>query len=147
MVRNDRRNANGSSISEPPVRWTINRAIKELKFTGNKIKGALVRAGYDAGSDGRFSTKQLFTALTGGDLEEKARTARFKGQIAEAEVKMLHRDEAKGILISMDKVDDFMKELFTVIRQEIRHAPELTDDTRRSILNRIGDIKINTGKT
>ena len=70
---------------EDPWRWTINKAVVELKVTQNKVKGGLRRLGIEPGLDHKFSTRDIFAALNElQPLEVEAKKARLQSQIDEA---------------------------------------------------------------
>jgi hypothetical protein len=77
----------------------------ELKITANKLKAGLRANGISRGSDGKYSLREIFTALhSPSGLETRAREARLNKIIDEAEVARLRRRREENQLIELAEV-------------------------------------------
>jgi hypothetical protein len=121
MPKIDLQEGSGHKRLHNPIRLTVTRACNELQFTGNKIKGALQRAGYAPGPDGKFSLKQVFTALSGNPIEQKAKDARWEGVMAEADLKKLRYQEARAKLVPREEAARYIDHIQITLKERIRH--------------------------
>src|SRR5581483_5489393 len=106
-----------------PVRWSVWSAAMEFGVTMNKVARGLKSLGIAPGKDGKYTTKQVASAIFGCDgLEQKAKEARWRGQIAEAELKQLRRDELKGSLVAVDLVKKRFADFAVTLMQKMRNS-------------------------
>ena len=90
----------------PPVRWTINHAAAEFGIDRATLSNRLRAAGIAAGTDGRFSSKQIAAAVLGDRGAELTAKTR-----AERENWELRNEEIRRTRIPIDMVESFTKRL------------------------------------
>jgi hypothetical protein len=65
-----------------PIRWSLHKAEIEFGRSVQRIKTGLRAAGISPGADGKYSTREIATALFGfGTLERRAREAKMQQQM------------------------------------------------------------------
>ena len=116
------------------VRLSAHGAASELGITTNKVKWALKAREISPGKDDRYSSKDIFTALTVDPLKAQAEQMRWEGVIAEAELKKLRVAEAKGELIHVDVVRKFVRDVFVSYVQRVKHF-NLSKAEKEDLLN------------
>ena len=130
------------SISEKPFRWTINKAVVELKITANKVKRGLRRLGVSPGKDGRFSSKEIFDASNDlSALEREARIAKLQGTIDEAAFKKKTREAQDNQLVDREEIEYLMGDLVTLFVQSVQHS-SLPDAEKYHIIQLIRGMDI-----
>jgi hypothetical protein len=146
MTSVERRNKNGSLKAEEPFRWTINRAVTELKITANKMRGGLRRLGVGPGHDGKFSTKQIFDALNDlTALEREAKQARLESTIDEAKFQRNRRAEQEGRLIDIQALRKWIDDCQVTLASRIRHFP-VSEDQKRQLLEDLRNLESPGGR-
>ena len=74
-------------MNAAPIRWTIGLAAGELGCDRRTLAERIKTSGGVPGEDGKFSTRQIFTALHGDLAGEKLRLVRAQADLAEAEAR------------------------------------------------------------
>jgi hypothetical protein len=125
-----------------PVRLSVYQAGLELKITFNKIKAALRANGIAPGEDGKFSLREIFTALQSPNgLETKAKEARLQKIIDEAEVARLKRRREENRLIEWEPVVRWINDMQVTIFTAIRHSL-LSKDEQQNLIDSIRQINL-----
>lgn len=117
------------------MRWTIELAAREFDIDRRTLAKNLIAADIMPDeSDGRFSTKQITTAVF-GDLErEKIRRERAEADLAE-----MKRDEKRRELVPFVAVDQTWTAIVAAIRQEIL-AAKLPPDLEKRLLGNLRNL-------
>jgi hypothetical protein len=130
--------------AEKPFRWSINRAVTELKITANKVRSGLRQLGIQPGADGKFASKEIFTALNDlSPLERKAKEAVLQSKIDEAEYKRRLRLESENRLVDIDVVENRLTDLMVTFVSTIRHC-SLPEAEKRQMIERIRAVIFKT---
>ena len=74
-------------MNATPIRWTMGLAASELGCDRRTLAERVKTSGAVPGEDGKFSTRQIFTALHGDLAGEKLRLTRAQADLAEAEAR------------------------------------------------------------
>jgi hypothetical protein len=100
-----------------PLRLSVFQAATECRIDGNKIKQGLKANGIAPGSDGKYSFKDMVTALTTpSGLETKAKHAKLQRIIDEAEIAKIEREEKRGKLVPLQLLKDYAADIFALLR-------------------------------
>lgn len=132
-------------IPEAPFRWTVNKVVSELHITSNKFRSGCALHGIEPGQDNKYSSQDVFRALTISGTEAKAREARWKHQIAESEYAQTKLLEQKHQLIPRQDVEEYITDVMIRLVQNIRHSNLSEQDKRRAIME-IKSIEFKDGK-
>ena len=125
-----------------PVRVTAFQAGLELKVNHNKIKVGLKAHGIAAGADGRYSLREIFTALHDlSGLETRAKEARLNKMIDEGEVARLKRRREENRLIEWEPVIRWINDMQVTIFTAIRHSL-LSKDEQQNLIDSIRQINL-----
>jgi hypothetical protein len=82
-------------LPHPPIRLSVFQVVTETRIGVNKIKEGLKANGIAAGPDGKYSLKNIITALTTpSGLETKAKHAKLQRIIDEAEIARIEGTKA-----------------------------------------------------
>ena len=120
-----------------PIRWSLHRAESEFGRAVRTIRTGLQAAGISPGKDGKYSTREIATALFGfGTLERRAREAKMQRIIDEAEIAKIERDESRGRLIPLQMLKDYAADIFTQTVTFIRHS-KLSDAEKRQLIEQL----------
>ena len=124
-----------------PIRISPWAAALECGVTLNKVKAGLKANEIDPGKDGKFSFKDIVTALSSrSGLEQKAKEARYQRQIDEAEAAKIDRDEKRGKVVNVNRMKDFVADLIVQVVQFIRHS-EMNEKQQKLLIEQIRSMK------
>jgi hypothetical protein len=123
------------------IRWSAWRAQTEFQVNANKIKTGLKLNGVKPGPDGKFSTYQVAHAIFGfNGLEKRAKEAKFRRVIDEAETAKLERDAIRGRLAPVQTMKEALADILTQTVQYIRHS-NLTDVDKKFLVRNITEFQ------
>lgn len=136
----NKRGHSGGVLKIEPLRLSAWQVSQELGVTVNKVKTGLKQHSIAPGQDGKFSFKEIWTALTDADaMETKAKHARYERMIAEARVAQDKVEENKKTLLKKSEVETFLKDFQTQLIQFIRHGK--LNKTQEQQLRQIAELK------
>jgi len=128
------------------TRWSCWAAAISLGVTTNKVKAGLKALGIHPGTDGHYTTKDIFMALYDNSvLEEKAKTAKFHRIIDEAETAKLKRDAERGKLAPTSSLKDAFIDVMTQVVQHIRHT-RLPEAAKKQLVHTITSFEFEPTK-
>jgi hypothetical protein len=128
--------------NEKPCRWTVTKAVLELKVTANKVKGGLRRLGSEAGPDSKFSTRDIFQALNElTPLELEAKKAGLEAQIDEAKFQRRRRQIQEDEFVSVEAITRYMDDVMVTFVQAIRHS-SMTEDEKHMYIDLLRQKKL-----
>src|SRR5262245_47356514 len=140
MARIEAKRGNGKLVADDAWRWSVNRAVVELKIPDHKVRSGLRRAGISPGLDGKFSTREIFTALNDlSPLERDAKRAVLESKIDEANFQRARRAEIEGRLIPLADVEKYMRDFMVTFVQFIKHS-SLSAEEKSSLIDQLGHI-------
>jgi hypothetical protein len=102
---------------EPPLRWSLAQAAREFDVAKESLRRKLGDTHQEPGADGRFSTKQLTTALY-GDLYG----ARLPTQNEAAEKLRLENAIMRGEVVNRAKLSAAFAQLADALRQCVMNS-------------------------
>jgi hypothetical protein len=106
-----------------PIRWSLHKAEIEFGRSVQRIKTGLRAAGISPGKDGKYSTREITTALFGfGTLERRAREAKMNQQIDEARLARSKLLQHEGALLPIAILKFCVADVFTQVVSFIRHS-------------------------
>ena len=133
-------------VSHPPVRLSVHQVWLETRITGDKIREGIKRNGISAGRDGKYSLKDMMTALaTPSGLETQAKQAKLRRIIDEAEIAKIERDTSRGRLASLEFLKDYVADIFAQTVTFIRHS-KLSDSEKRQLIEQLRATEFVPGK-
>jgi hypothetical protein len=128
-------------LPHDPIRLSVYQVTTETGIAGAKIKEGLKSNGIRAGSDGKYSFRDMMTAMTSRTgLETKARAAKLQRIIDEAEIARIERDTTRGKLVPLQVLKDYAAEVAAQTVTFIRHS-ELSETKKRQLLEQLRGIE------
>jgi hypothetical protein len=120
-----------------PTRLSLWTAEMETGITSHKISVGLRQNNIKAGDDGKYSIKDIITALTTpSGLETKAKQAKMQRIIDEAEIAKIEREEKRGKLAPIQLLKDYVSDILAQTVTFIRHA-DLSDAQKRQLIEQL----------
>ena len=120
-----------------PVRVSAFIAALECGVTVNKVKGGLKANGIAPGKDGKYSFREIVTALTSATgLEAKAKEAKWQHMIEEAELAKVMRQEKRGKLAPIELLKKYAEDIIVQHVQYIRHS-SLSEVEKKQLIEQI----------
>ena|SRR5262252_1086582 len=129
------------------VRWSAHSFAAELGVTYNKVMHGLKAQGIMPGPDEKYSTKDVFQAVSSDPLKAEAERMRWEGVIAEAELKKMRVAEAKGELIPAQLVFKTFHDAYVTYVQRVKHFTTLSKAEKEDLINAISPINQKTPTT
>ena len=125
----------------PPIRMSEREARHEFHVSWSKMKRALRLAEIEPGKDGKYSVRQIATALFGhkNPLEQKAKEARWRADIKQAELKKQQLEALKARLILRDVAEKKFRESTAVIAEIIRRHPKVSPTEKRQWIEEMSE--------
>jgi hypothetical protein len=116
-------NRNGATKIDSPIRLSPQQAARQLGVRATHIKNGLIRQQIGPGADGKFSVREIFTALNNlSELEREAKRARFQAKIDQAEYQRLRLEEKQGVLVHIDVALAQFRDIAAIFFGGIRHS-------------------------
>lgn len=108
----------------------------------NTIRAGLKANNISPGDDGKYSTRDIVTAILGrsASLKSQADDARHNKAITEAELTKLKFEREKGEWVKIDKVREFLTDYSTQVVQFIRHS-KMTAAEKQQLLRNLQEVK------
>jgi hypothetical protein len=122
------------------IRWTLDKACKEFGANRNTLTRLVRVAGIEPGSDGKFSTAQIASAIFGDKASEDLRKVR-----EEADKLALHNAKERGALVDVEAVFRTFQGVFISMRQTILGS-ELSDREKDELLNNLRALSYDEAK-
>ena len=110
------------------LRWTMERAATEFQINPRTLRQRLTAAAIAAGPDGRYSTKEIASAVFGDIQGERLRKTR-----EEADNLALRNAEMRGELVSVTLVKQMVSEIILANKQTVL-ASQLEQEGKNEIL-------------
>ncbi len=124
-----------------PIRVSAWQAAMEYGVTLNKVTSGLKSNNIIPGKDGKYSFKDIVTALSSrSGLEQKAKDARYQRQIDEAETAKIEREEKRGKLAPIEKLTAYAADIIVQVVSLIRHST-LTEKEQKQFIEQLRAIK------
>lgn len=117
-----------------PLRWTLGVAASEFGLDRRTMAERVKASGAAPGEDGRFSSRQIATALYGDLAGEKLRKVRAEADLAEMEVL-----EKRKTSIPTAIFFPVLEQCFGAISAVIKRAP-LIEAQRQEILSELRGV-------
>jgi len=125
-----------------PIRWSLHKAEIEFGRSVQRIKSGLRAAGISPGADGKYSTREIVTALFGfGTLERRAREAKMQQQIDEARLARSKLLQHEGLLLPIAKMKFVVSDVLTNVVSFIRHS-SLSKQEQERLVAQLREFKI-----
>ena len=119
----------------PPVRISAKQAAWEFHVNGARVRRGLKQLGIVPGKDQKYSLYEITQALySHNGLEQKAKEAKWRAQIAEAKFKELRVDRESGNLIPTDRLRREWGDAVVTLFTRIRHDPDLSEQKKRQLI-------------
>ena len=121
----------------PALRLSVFQVQTETGIWGNKIKEGLKANNIAPGADGKYSLKDIITALTTpSGLETKAKHAKLQRIIDEAEIAKIEREVQRGKLASLQLMKDYAADIFVQVVTFINHS-RMSDAEKRQLIEQL----------
>jgi hypothetical protein len=117
------------------IRWTIDSASAEFSRHASVISKNLKRLGIAPGADGKFSTKEICSAVFGDLDAERLKRAQKENRLLDMEI---HQGERA--LIPAEFVQRTWLEIATALRQGILFNADIPETAKHEILNALPEI-------
>ena len=114
--------------AQPRIRWTPTQAGQEFDIDRKTIQKRLAAADIHPGTDDKYSTKQIASAVFGDIQGERLRKTR-----EEADNLALRNAEMRGELVSVTLVKQMVSEIILANKQTVL-ASQLEQETKNEIL-------------
>jgi hypothetical protein len=114
------------------IRWTRERAASEFKLNPRTLVNRLRQQDIFPNREGKYTTLQICAAVFGDIDGEKLSLVR------EQRIKLqLENQEAKGELIRVDSIAEFLGKFLSAAKQRILSNLKLDDDEKDKILKEL----------
>jgi hypothetical protein len=128
-------------MKPPPIRISAFSASQELGVTFNKVTRGLKFHGIVAGKDGKYSLKDIVTALsTRSRLELKAKDAKYQCIIDDAEAFSVESKARRAKLAPAYMLEEYATALLEKMLALIRASP-MTATEKKQLIEQIGETK------
>lgn len=117
------------------LRWTIIEAASEFPIAHNTLADRLRKGGIEPGSDGKWSTAQICSAIFGDLRGEQTRLAKEN-----ADARALENEKTRGRLLEAEDVYRHYEGVFVTFRQKTL-ASSMTDEEKDEFLNDLRPLK------
>jgi hypothetical protein len=123
------------------IRWTVARACEEFHKTARIIREGLRANNIEPGPDGKFSSLDVALACFElPALEKKAREAKLRQQIAEADLQQMRRDVEEGKLAPIQTLVDAHLDIITQVVQFVRHS-SMTEAEKKQLITMVTEYE------
>ena len=120
-----------------PIRVSAWQAAMECGVTLNKVTSGLKANNITPGKDDKYSLKDIVTALSSrSGLEQKAKEAKYKRQIDEAEIAKIEREEKRGKLAPIQLLEAYAADIIVQCVGLIRHS-SLTEKEKKQFVEQL----------
>ena len=125
------------NIDRDPLRWSLHAAEREGWGDRDTLQRRLAACGQQPDQNGYYTTRQLISTLSGGDLKAE-RLRLVKAQAVGQELK---NKEAQLELLPRREVLQKVADLILLIRAEVLGNSDLSESVKNSLLSHIADFK------
>jgi hypothetical protein len=114
------------------LHWSRWQASQHFGVTVNKISAGLKQQNIRPGADGKYSTKDIFLAITGppDSLKRRAEEARYRRIIEEAAAVRATLEEYKRNFVPVEEIKEFFDHARPILRKIFQH-PGFSDFERQ----------------